>query len=123
MHDMTRPLCPAPRSRKAVGWDTNGFWRSAILIAIALVWLIGQAWMAYVYESRINRDGHRKRGRTRMRQPEQPAKGWAQSSQLSCELPAVDPYGVDSFHSAGTETGAAAGLARNRRRYPLSWSR
>jgi hypothetical protein len=59
MHDMTHTLCPAPRSAKAVGWDTHRFSRSAILIAMALVWLIGQGWTAYVHESRVvNRDGH-----------------------------------------------------------------
>jgi hypothetical protein len=42
-----------------VGWDTHRFSRSVILIAIALVWLIGQAWTACVHESQINRDGHR----------------------------------------------------------------
>ena len=59
MHDMTRPPCPAPRSGKAVGRDTDRFSRNAILTAITLVWLIGQGWTAYVYESRVNRDGHR----------------------------------------------------------------
>jgi hypothetical protein len=58
MHDMTRPACPAPRSAKAVGRDTHSFSRSAILIAIALVWLIGQGWTAYVYESRVDRSEH-----------------------------------------------------------------
>ena len=59
MHDMTRPPCPAPRSGKAVGRDTHRFSRNAILTAITLVWLIGQGWTAYVYESRVNRDVHR----------------------------------------------------------------
>jgi hypothetical protein len=54
---MTRPLCPAPRSRKVT--DTQRFSRNAILIAITVVWLIGQGWTAYVHESRITRDGHR----------------------------------------------------------------
>jgi hypothetical protein len=58
MHDMTRTPCPAPRSAKAVGRDTHRFSRSAILIAIALVWLIGQGWTAYVYESRVDRSEH-----------------------------------------------------------------
>src|SRR5260370_9970949 len=58
MCDMTRAPCSALRSSKAKGRNPDRFSRNAILIAITLVWLIGQARTPYVYESRINRDGH-----------------------------------------------------------------
>ena len=58
MCDVTRAPCSALRSSKAKWRNPDRFSRRAILIAITLVWLIGQGWAAYVYESRVDRCGN-----------------------------------------------------------------
>jgi hypothetical protein len=58
MCDVTRAPCSAARLSKAKRRNPEQFSRRAILIAITLVWLIGQGLAIYVYESRVDRSGN-----------------------------------------------------------------